>query len=30
LKDGARAEREHPRAWRTFSATRGAEIIIRL
>jgi phosphatidylglycerophosphate synthase len=24
LKDGARAEREHPRAWRTFSATRGA------
>jgi len=24
LKDGARAEREHPLAWRTFSATRGA------
>jgi len=24
LKDGERAEREHPRAWRTFSATRGA------
>ena len=24
LKDGERAEREHPHAWRTFSATRGA------
>lgn len=24
LKDGERAEREHPRSWRTFSATRGA------
>jgi len=24
LKDGERAAREHPRAWRTFSATRGA------
>jgi phosphatidylserine synthase len=24
LKDSARAEREHPLAWRTFSATRGA------
>ncbi len=24
LKDSARAEREHPRSWRTFSATRGA------
>jgi phosphatidylglycerophosphate synthase len=24
LKDGERAEREHPVAWRTFSATRGA------
>jgi phosphatidylglycerophosphate synthase len=24
LKDRARAEREHPLAWRTFSATRGA------
>jgi phosphatidylglycerophosphate synthase len=24
LKDGERAEREHPFAWRTFSATRGA------
>ena len=24
LKDGARAAREHPRAWRTFSVTRGA------
>jgi phosphatidylglycerophosphate synthase len=24
LKDSARAEREHPLSWRTFSATRGA------
>jgi len=24
LKDAERAEREHPHAWRTFSATRGA------
>ena len=24
LKDGASAAREHPRAWQTFSVTRGA------
>ena len=24
LKDSARAEREHPLSWQTFSATRGA------